>query len=133
MIYALDSNVISYALRKDKAILDRIAEAARQGNDIIIPPIAYYEVRRWLNVTGATSKERYFNELCGNAVASLDVAALKKAAQIYADLHRKGRPTSDADILIAAFCIVNQCVLVTNNERHFSDIDELKKTNWVES
>jgi len=42
------------------------------------------------------------------------------------------RRNNFADILIAAFCIINGYTLVTNNEKHFRDIEELDYTNWVE-
>ena len=133
MIYALDSNIVSYALKDDEAILSRIEEEAARKNSIVIPPIVYYEVKRWLYLTQSIRKERSFKNLCGQAVAPLDEDTLEKAAQIYAQLTRIGKLTSDADILIAAFCIVNQYVLVTNNEKHFIDIEGLKMTNWAAS
>ena len=33
--------------------------------------------------------------------------------------------------MIAAFCIVNNCTLVTDNLRHFEGIDGLTFENWV--
>ena len=36
------------------------------------------------------------------------------------------------DILIAAFCVVNDYLLVTDNTKHFKDIDGLQFVNWVE-
>jgi predicted nucleic acid-binding protein len=37
----------------------------------------------------------------------------------------------DADILIAATAIVADCALVTNNERHFNRIQDLRVENWL--
>jgi tRNA(fMet)-specific endonuclease VapC len=36
----------------------------------------------------------------------------------------------DADILIAAYCLVNDYTLVTNNTNDFNRIDGLKLVNW---
>jgi len=57
--------------------------------------------------------------------------AWNKAAHIYADLRKKHITIGDADIFIAAFCILHDCILVTENVKHFRVIDELKLENWA--
>jgi len=37
----------------------------------------------------------------------------------------------DADLLIAVQCILNGYTLVTNNVKHFKDIDGLVIENWI--
>jgi len=37
----------------------------------------------------------------------------------------------DADILIAASCLVEGMILVTDNEEHFRRIENLEVENWV--
>ena len=61
----------------------------------------------------------------------LDIRAIEKATDIYAELH-KGQQIEDNDIYIAAIAIVNGCVLVTDNEKHFSRIPGLQYVNWRE-
>ena len=55
-----------------------------------------------------------------------------RAANIYADLRRKSFTVGDADILIAAFCLVNGYILVTNNTKDFENVDGLQLVNWAE-
>lgn len=57
---------------------------------------------------------------------------MEKAADIYESLYR-GQQIDDNDIYIAAIAIVNDCVLVTDNEKHFSRIPGLQYVNWRES
>lgn len=45
---------------------------------------------------------------------------------------KKGELIEDADLLIAATCIVNDLVLITNNRKHFSRIEGLDIENWFE-
>jgi predicted nucleic acid-binding protein len=40
MIYALDSNIISYLLKDDATVYSQLIEAIDAGNRCIIPPIA---------------------------------------------------------------------------------------------
>jgi tRNA(fMet)-specific endonuclease VapC len=46
-------------------------------------------------------------------------------------LRRRGEPTGDADILIAASAIVRGIAVVTNNEGHFRRIPGLILENWL--
>ncbi|MGR3176674.1 MAG: hypothetical protein ACUZ8E_01295 [Candidatus Anammoxibacter sp.] len=43
----------------------------------------------------------------------------------------KGNVINDADMFIASCALVNGFTLVTNNERHFKRIKELKVENWI--
>jgi predicted nucleic acid-binding protein len=53
------------------------------------------------------------------------------AAEIYADLSRRGELIADADILIAASALVRGLGIVTNNEEHFKRIQNLHVENWL--
>lgn len=55
----------------------------------------------------------------------------ERAAQIYAELYVKHFTVADADILIASFCILNDCTLVTENGKDFENIDRLHFENWI--
>lgn len=130
MIYALDTNIISYYLKGDKAIRDRFRKAIINKDTLVIPPLAYYEVKRGFYLNPAPAKEKAFNQMCVNyAVGKLNNRGFDCAARLYADL--RARNPEDADLLIAAFCIVNNYTLVTNNVKHFKDIDGLNIENWV--
>ncbi|GHU53286.1 hypothetical protein FACS1894200_13840 [Spirochaetia bacterium] len=64
--------------------------------------------------------------MCG-----MDTGTAEIAARIYADLKKRGLLIEDADILIAAFCIQNDYILVTNNSKHFKNIGNLNSINWM--
>jgi predicted nucleic acid-binding protein len=78
---------------------------------------------------------RAFESLCQEIeVGYFDLPIWIRAAELFATLRQKGTPIGDenrdADILIAAYCLENQCTLVTDNERHFARIEGLEFTNW---
>jgi tRNA(fMet)-specific endonuclease VapC len=54
-----------------------------------------------------------------------------KYADIRSSLQKKGQIIEDMDMLIAACVIAEGAVLITNNEKHFSNIDGLKIENWT--
>lgn len=130
--YALDANIISFLLRKNKSLQERVYYEAGDGKGVVIPAIAYYEVKRGLIDTRATEKLAAFERLCDMiGVDKIDVETLDKAANIYAELKKVGRIIEDADILIAASCIVHDYVLVTDNTKHLGRVDGLQFENWV--
>ena len=57
------------------------------------------------------------------------------SAQYYGDLRayleKQGRPIGSLDMLIAAHALSTNCVLVTNNEKEFIRVPNLKIDNWV--
>ena len=53
-----------------------------------------------------------------------------RAGSIRADLKNAGTPVGPFDLLIAATAATNDYVLVTNNEREFSQVGGLKVMNW---
>ena len=131
MIYALDTNIISYFLKNDEEVRDRFRQEALQGNEFIIPPIAFYEIRRGLLAKGLDKKLRQFDEFCQDiTIGEFDYNCWLKSAEIYAVLSRSGFGINDADLFIAAFCLVNGYTLVTNNVRHFMQIEDLALCNW---
>lgn len=65
-----------------------------------------------------------------NEVLEIDDPVIVKAADIYADLHRRGQLIGDADIIIAATALEYNLAVVTNNENHFNRIGGLQVLNW---
>ena len=53
-----------------------------------------------------------------------------KAAEIYANLRKKGRLIEDADILIASIAKTKKLILVTN-DTDFQRVQGLKIENWL--
>jgi predicted nucleic acid-binding protein len=131
--YALDANTISFLLRKDRRVQNKVYQEANGGKGVIIPAIAYYEVKRGLIDHHATRKIKDFERLCNMiGIDKIDDRTLDKAAEIYAALKKAGQLIEDADILIAASCIVHNYTLVTDNIKHLERIDGLQIENWLE-
>ena len=131
MMYALDSNIISYMLKEDAGVIARYRKAFDEGGDFVIPPVVYYEVSRWLLDRNSIKLFAKFRDICALIpLLGTDREVWDMAAALYVRLRKVGRATGDADLLIAAYCLVNGCVLVTNNARHFEEIDGLELVNW---
>jgi predicted nucleic acid-binding protein len=118
-------------LRKDKRVCEKYLEESYKGHECIIPPVAYYEIKRGLLATNASARAREFDLLCNEfEVGVMNTHTWDEASRLYAFHRKKGQSLEDADLFIAAFCLVNGYTLVTNNTKHFKDISGLRFTNW---
>ena len=132
MIYALDSNIVSYLLKDNDIVYLRYFDALSHGNTCVIPLLVYYEVLRGLKANGSIVKMRSFEKLCHElGVDNLTVADIVTASDIYSHRKRHGIPMDDSDLLIAAQAITRGYILVTHNTRHFEGINGLKIEDWV--
>ena len=136
MIYAFDTNIISYMLKGNEKVQKNFKqEIIEAGNSYVIPPVVIYELWRWLH-DNPTPKLLFFavefDALYQNVrnKTKMTAASWEKAAKIYITLKQNGELIDDADIFIAAYCIVNDYILVTNNTRHFMRIADLKHVDW---
>jgi len=50
---------------------------------------------------------------------------------IKVELQKQGNIIDDLDLIIAATAVTMNYTLVTNNEKHFSKISELRIENWA--
>jgi tRNA(fMet)-specific endonuclease VapC len=131
IVYSLDTNIISYLLKRDTQVFSKLYNALDSGNECIISPIVYYEVKRGLLAVNAASQLLLFQSWCFEfSIGQMNDLVWDKAVDLYVAQRRQGRPTEDADLFIAAFCIVNDYTLVTNNTKHFETITSLKHVNW---
>ena len=137
-VYALDANTISYLLRAEGNVGANFQKEILEAYNLyVVPYIVVYEVKRWLH-DKPTKQMKLFSQkfdLLFSAVkedAYMGSAVWDTASQIYIDLKQRGQLIGDADILIAAYCIVNDYTLVTRNERDFMRIFNLKLVNWFE-
>ena len=132
MTYALDTNTIIHLLSHTPSVRIHRDAALAQGAKLIIPPYVNFELRRGFRYVNASAKEQAYLSLCARcSVGEMRTETWELAANIYADLRRAKYTVSDADILIAAFCIVEELILVTNNTKDFANIKKLQIIDWV--
>ena len=133
MEYAFDTNAIIHLMRGTNSVLNNREKAQKGGARFIIPPFVNYEIRRGLTIKPIPSHKSAYAIICDNcSLEEMTVDVWEHAAKIYAELYIKRFTAEDADILIAAFCIVNGYTLVTANTKDFKNIDGLQLVNWVE-
>ena len=135
MLYMLDTDICSYIQRQHPiAVLETMQAKSQAGHALCISVITYAELR--LGAARSNNKHKYdllISEFCErlDSIQSWDLSAADHFAELQAMLFSKGTPIGVNDGMIAAHALSIGAVLVTNNQKHFSKVPNLKLTNWI--
>jgi len=133
MDYVLDTNTIIHYLNNEANVLRNFGNAVIHRCKLIIPKAVDYEMRRGFGIYPAIRKQSIYNILTQQCIiGELDFNVWDRATQIYIELYKKRLTVGEIDMLIAAFCLVNNFTIVTNNTDDFKNIDGLKLLDWTQ-
>lgn len=98
----------------------------RRGNQVLVPDIADFEVRRELlrlSKTVSVARLEALRRWLG--YAPINTGILLHAAQLWADARKKGKPTADpqaldCDMVLAAQAQLLNAIVATENAKHLS-------------
>lgn len=132
MTYLLDTNIVSYILRKNTIVDNRLQEVTRLGEEVFISCISYYEVKRGLIAASATRQLVEFDIFFRKYEVLFldDIEIIENACKIQVDLKTRGHRLEDADILIAATAITRGLILVSNDS-DLLRVQGLNLENWA--
>ncbi|MDR1804226.1 MAG: PIN domain-containing protein [Treponema sp.] len=131
--YALDTNIVSYFLKGDPKIVARMRLENSKDNQFIIPPIVYFEIKNWLLKNNSKSKLAAFEKMYSSqGIGVIDKIVLDIASTVKLKMQNQGKGISDDDLFIAAYCLKYNLPLVTNNSKHFINVDNLEILNWLD-
>ena len=131
--YLLDTNIISNVTKPtpSETLLAWMAEQIDE--DLFIASLTVAEIRRGILEKPAGRKrdqlDAWFSgsegppALFAGRVLPFDEKAGLIWARLMAEGTAKGRPRSALDTIIAAIAEANDCIVVTDNERDFADIE----------
>ncbi len=130
MKYHLDTCVVITYLNGNQKIAEKLKSCLP---DVAISSIVLGEL---LYGARASSRSEQNLELLGQFTTIVDIFNFdEKSADAYSkirlSLRQKGRPTGEVDSLIASISIANNAILVTDNIKHFRNIDDLITENWL--
>ncbi len=131
--YLLDTNIVSNATKPlpSRPLLEWMAEQA--DNSLFISSFSLAEIWRGILEKPEGKKRRELEQwfsghegpqaLFRGRVLPFDENAALIWGHLMASGNRTGRPRSALDMVIAAIAQSNNCVLVTDNEKHFHGIE----------
>lgn len=129
MVFALDTNIVSYAMREEGGVADQMR--ALGPAKLALPAVVVFETRFGLLRLGRLRQLAAF-EVWSGVMRQLDfdAEAADHAARIRLQLETAGTPIGLADLLIAATARRHGCTLVTHNTREFSRVPGLLLDDW---
>ncbi len=136
--YLLDTNVISNVTKPapSESLIEWMTE--QSDDDLFISSLTVAEIRRGiLDIPKGKKRDRldaWFvgpdgpQSLFASRVLPFDEQAALVWARLMSEGRAAGRPRSDLDMIIAAVAETNECMIVTDNEKHFPGLKVLNPT-----
>lgn len=128
--YLLDTNICIYYLKNLFQIEKKIKEVELEN--CFISEITVAELK-----FGASnsSKKASNKQVINKFIDASQIVPIITCLDFYADekarLRQLGTPLDEFDLLIGCSAVVNEMVLVTNNEKHFTRIQGIQVENWT--
>jgi tRNA(fMet)-specific endonuclease VapC len=130
MKFLLDTDICSYLAQGKPSIVHRLS--ILRSDEWGISSLTEYELQKGVQlkqvgpwVKNTTEFLKYAN------VLPFSSEAAHHSGIISADLKSKGKPSGLIDELIAGHAISLGATLVTNNQKHFIGISNLRVENWL--
>ena len=134
MIYMLDTDSFSYIMRHHAlSVVEQLEAKAKAGETLCISVITYQELRYGAERRGS----KRYHLLIDRILERLDFIAdwtpecADHFAVLYSGLQALGKPISYTDTMIAAHALTLDATLVSNNQKHFKRVKNLKLVNWI--
>lgn len=131
--YLLDTNIVSYYLRRTSPELERRLNDALAGQSVAISVLTRAELR--YGQAGMTAEDKRRGLIDRFLPRLPNLPWTESAADSYGDIkaeHRRmGSLIGEIDTQIAAHALTEGLVLVTHNTRHFERVPHLKLEDWT--
>jgi len=131
MKYLLDTNICIYYM---KGLFDLKEKIKNIGSEnCYISEITLAELKFGVENSERKKKNKEALDIFINGIKivpiynSLDFYAIEKAR-----LRKKGNTVDDFDLLIGASAVSNNMIFVTNNIKHFKNIENIEIQDWTQ-
>jgi tRNA(fMet)-specific endonuclease VapC len=131
-MYLLDTNIVSYWMRGDQRIIEKIKNCS--PTELSLSTITLAEIYYGIEKSPVKKKER--RKKIERIKSNIDIYpfnehAAKNYGVIRPRLEKMGQPISERDIQIAAIAVANRLCVVTHNTREFSRVENLRVEDWA--
>jgi len=134
--YVLDTNTVSFLMRGEAAVRERLTALPRTDVLLCQPVIAEieYGLARLRRSARASRLHRLFDVLLEELVRISWTDEVSRAfGRIKADLERRGMRLEDFDVAVAAHAVAAKATLVTDDVGHMRRVAGLRVERWRES
>lgn len=128
----IDTDILSYFLKGDKKVIKKFENYIGNFSSINISIITHFEIVSGLQYRKAAKQLSQFEKFANSCIIlPVTKESSHLSSFLYAQLRTSGKLIDDIDLLIAGIALENNLTLVTNNEKHFKRIKELRVDNWL--
>lgn len=128
----LDTDILSFYLRGNDKVIQRITGYLKEFPTITISEITYYEILAGLEYKEANAQIDSFERFASQCeIVSISKESLQQSAKIYGSLRRKGVTIGTADLLICGLAITYNLQLITHNIKHYQGVEALVYDDWM--
>jgi len=132
MKYLIDTNICIYIMNQRPA---HVIEKFKQfyPEDIGVSTITVFELQYDVakSARRQDNQQRLNDFLAPFEILDYDETAARTCGDIRFLLEKRGQPIGPFDLMIAAHALSQRLVLVTNNEKEFTHVENLKIENWT--
>lgn len=129
--YLLDTCICVFLFRQKYGIADKLSTLS--PSQCYISEVTIAELRYGACKSNRTEENL---QLIDELVAAVNVVPFAESIEVFARektrLRAQGTPVDDFDLLIASAAVQQELTLVTDNTKHFKNIQGLSIENWVE-
>lgn len=131
-MYLLDTNIVSYWMRGDEKLINKIK--SHKPSDLSICTITLAEIFYGIEKSPVKKKERrtkierIYSQL---EIHPFDELAARKYSIIRTQLEKDGIVISERDLQIASIAMANKLIVVTHNIKEFKRIVQLDVEDWT--
>ena len=129
-MYLLDTNILIYFFKGVGNVASKLLSISPK--EISISSITLFEIELGIAKSNSPEKRmKQLQDLCSVIeVIPFAEKESKVSATLRANLESKGTPIGPYDNLIAGTVLANNKILITNNVKEFSRIEDLILENW---
>lgn len=129
MRYLLDADTVSFALRGEGGVSERIREQV--PSEVGLSCITVAELRFGAHRRNSRKLHRLLDTFIGGLIVlTFDAAAADRYGRIAASLAASGKPIGILDTMVAAHALENDLTVVSHNPRHFQLVHGLDVEDW---
>ena len=132
-MYLLDTNIVSYWMRGDERVIERLKEQA--PSELALSTITLAEILygiRWSPVKKRDRQGKIDSIVSMLNVHPFDELATQTYAVVRCQLESSGTAISERDTQIAAIALARQLTVVTHNVREFARVPRLRVVDWAQ-
>jgi len=128
--YCLDTNIIIYCIKQIQPALDNVTFFDQKSLCTTVINQAELLYGAYNSARIESNLEMAKGWISGLGMYYFDDKSANTFGYLKAILKNSGQKIDDIDLMIAAICLANDLVLVTNNTKHFKRIKDLKVEDW---